>query len=314
MLNEFVKLDYRAYYHSIRNHAVEKNVLLTKENCEVIGQPVGFLEQPDCLLDDNGYEKPLYKRENIEIVFKDEFFNCFPTLGIEEKTILKNKLSLPNESPICYLMISGRLHKVFTIEQIRKTNSVIIYDEKKVSDNMWKEYQINKRFPNMNLEPSGYYFERIQQSLQPLFDVEKLLQKKQLKLYTEKELYQIRSFVIGIQHKFDSFPQSWKIKLEPKHMKELGYYRGESVIQLLPSAFTDSPFANKLNNREIEDEDILCTLWDVETVRDVLNANNRKITSLIPKGMTVSGLAVFSSKEIGWLKERLHVFFACNKF
>lgn len=313
MTNDLTVLDYREYYSSIRNHRIEKKAYLTKENCETIEQPAGFLEHPECLLVDKGYEEPLYLRENIEIIFKEEYLCDFPELGIEKRIILKNKLVLPNEPPARYLMISGKLFKVFTLEQIREANSINIYCERSLPDFLWKEYQVERRFPDLKLEPSGYYFEGIRHDLQPLFDVSEILKGTSLLIFTDKELYQIRSFVIGMRHAFDSFPQSWKVDVETEHMEELGFYRGTPVVKLLPSAFTNSPFSRKLHKDEIEEDDMICTLWDIETVRDVLNANDRKITALIPKGITEEGLAVFSSKQLGWLKDRFHVFWAINK-
>jgi len=314
MTNELDVLEYREYYSSIRNRMAEKKVYLTKANCEVVGQPVGFLEQPECLLNNNGYEEPLYLRENIEIIFKEEYNNRFSELGIEEKVVLKNKLSLPSESPVRYLMISGRLSKVFSLEQIGNANSLNIYNELNLPDSFWKQYQVEKRFPELSLQPSGFYFGRVQQELEPVFDVSGVLHEKQLMTYTDKELYRIRSFLIGKLYDFDSLPQSWRIKIEPDHMEELGYYGGMPVVKLLPSALTDSPLSTILDKTEIEYDDILCSLWDVETLRIILNANNRKITALIPKGMTEDELAVFSTHQLGGLKERFHVYLACNKF
>ncbi|WP_218135434.1 hypothetical protein [Paenibacillus sp. 276b] len=132
-------------------------------------------------------------------------------------------------------------------------------------------------------------------------------------IYSELDYYRDHSFLVRLEALFHLLPKAWKINVHQDHIETVALYRGDPFVRLLSSAFEGSPLSKKLNIEEIEQDDIVCTLWDIEPIRDILNMNNRKITLLIPRGITEEGLAVFSLDQDKWFREKFHVFWAMNR-
>lgn len=316
MDKELSTYNYSEYYSIIRSQMGDKIALLTKDNCEIINETISFFETPKALLiKDDGYEEPLYLREDIEIIFIQDYLNQLPEIGLEKEDLIKNDLVIPLENPVRYILKSGKLLQVYSLEHVNAANSIQLYDKQNIPSFLWTTEQVEQNFPKSSFVPAGYYLNKVNRRMCPLFNVEKSSVEKGLIIYSDYDYYSIKSFLIGLESSFYILPKAWKINVHPDNMSPIGVFRGEAILQLHASAFEGSPLSKKLNSQDIEDDDLVCTLWDIQPIRDILNINSKKITSLIPKGITEEGLAVFSLiQDNKWLREKFHVFWAMTRF
>lgn len=324
------ELDYKDYYY----HLGKGEILLNEEQCEAIGEPIEKEETSTHALVD--YRKnsriDLYSRPSLQgkLIFKEDYVNEFPFNGV----LIGRNINLPiiNEdiieelkdvdieklSPVKFMMFSGKLLPLYSIEELNN-NEIFLYLDANLPDHLLDRDTILERTDiDIDTLPTGGYvikkFPSIER-IKRLYDVSELIGTNKMSIFSKKEFNAMRSFYIGTETDFYHFPKSWKVNVT--EFTELGYCNKERVIELGKEAYKESPFYYVINENQIKEKHLIVKLRELQALRDILNSQNLKITSVEPLGITNDGRGVFELKKYKGYENIIpsifEVFFASNR-
>lgn len=324
------ELDYRDYYHYLS----KGDILLNKEQCEVIGEPVLEEERSSYALVEyaKNLRVDLYSRPSLKdkLIFKEDYVNEFPNNGvligkninlpiINEESIQELKdVDINKLMPIKFMMFSGKLLPLYNIEELNESGIFLYLDTNLPEHLLDKDTILDRTDIDIKSLPLGGYAVKQYPSLERikrLYDVSELMNSNKMNIFSKKQFNALRNFYIGKETDFYHFPKSWKVNV--KEFTELGYCNKEKVMELDKEAYKESPFRYVISENQIKDKHLIVKLRELQALRDILSTQSLKITSVEPLGLTSDGRGVFELKKYrgheNIIPSIFEVFFASNR-
>jgi len=301
------KLTYREYYLALS----QGNILLSKEQCEKIFKPVLEGEDYQYVLIDKKKEIELYNRSNegIEIVFKDDFIEEFPSKGVvtegylaigkgnKQLTSILKSSKLNSLIPLKYLLFSGKLHPIYSLYDMKDLGLNLYTNDNKPSYYLTEEAILEKYAVNISELPlTGFLFpESPYQASQTLYDTSSLTGDNELVFYGEEELQQVQSFYTFSEKYLADIPKLWDI--DSSKARRIGMCGEQAVLRLTSEDYKDTLFSNILTNDEIEDTHIIINIDEITRFKRLLFTQGSNIMTARPLGLTKEGRAVLELRK-----------------
>jgi len=301
------KLNYREYYLALS----QGNILLSKEQCEKISKPVLEGEEYQYILMDKKKEIELYNRRNegIEVVFKGDFIESFPSKGVvtegylaigkgnKQLTSILKSSKLNSLIPLRYLLFSGKLHPIYSLYDMKDIGLNLYTNDTKPSYYLTEEAILEKYAVEISELPlTGFLLpESPYQDSQTLYDTSSLTGDNELVFYEEEELQQVQSFYTFLEKHLADIPKLWDI--DSSKARRIGVCGEQAVLRLTSEDYKDTLFSNILNKDEIEDSHVIINIDEITLFKRLLITQGSNIMTARPLGLTKEGRAVLELRK-----------------